>query len=162
MSHLDAMIEAGVHGMVMLGTVGDQQRMDGTVISGDISQRIGAPISQGEEVYAIAPLNDWRVVLEVDERDLDLFRPGVTGGLRLTARPNEEIPFAVDTVTSVARIVEGERLFRAYATPTGTMEGLRPGMEGVARVVAGRHSLAWIWTRRLRDWVALKLWRWST
>ncbi|SLN72107.1 efflux RND transporter periplasmic adaptor subunit [Roseisalinus antarcticus] len=134
--------------------------IDGIVISGDISQRIGAPISEGEEVFGIAPLESYRVVLEIDERDLDLVRPGETGSLRLTARTDAALPFEITSVTSVARIEEGRRLFRANAELLAPAESLRPGMEGVARIDAGQRSLADIWTRRLRDWVQLAIWRW--
>ena len=37
---------------------------------------------------------------------------------------------------------------------------LRPGMEGVAKVEIDRRSQLWIWTRGLRDWFRLFLWKW--
>ena len=134
--------------------------MDAVVISGDMSQRIGAPAEEGEQLFALAPLDAYRVVLDVDERDLDLVEPGSEGRLRLTARTGEALDVQVTSVTSVARLEEGRRLFRAHATLDGDAAGLRPGMEGIARIDAGERMLAAIWTRRLRDWVQLALWRW--
>ena len=37
---------------------------------------------------------------------------------------------------------------------------LRPGMEGVGKIVAGQRRLLWIWTHRAVDHVRLKLWEW--
>jgi hypothetical protein len=31
-------------------------------------------------------------------------------------------------------------------------------MEGVAKIDLGRRSYAWIWTRRIVNWVRMKLW----
>jgi hypothetical protein len=33
-------------------------------------------------------------------------------------------------------------------------------MEGVAKVVAGRRHLVWIWTHAFFDWLRLLLWAW--
>jgi len=35
---------------------------------------------------------------------------------------------------------------------------MRPGMEGVAKISIDRRHLVWIWTRRLVNWVRMKLW----
>jgi multidrug efflux pump subunit AcrA (membrane-fusion protein) len=132
----------------------------GIVIAGDLSQRLGAPVERGTELFTIAPLDAFRLILDLDERDLDLVQPDSRGALRLKARPGLELPFAVTSLTSVARSEEGRRLFRAEAHLLAEVPDLRPGLEGVARIEAGRHSLAYNWTRRLRDWVQLAAWRW--
>jgi len=38
---------------------------------------------------------------------------------------------------------------------------LRPGMEGVAKVVVDDRHLIWIWTRELANWLKLKAWAWT-
>lgn len=134
--------------------------ISGIVIAGDLSQRLGAPVEQGAELFTIAPLDDFRLILDLDERDLELVAEDSRGSLRLKARPGLDLPFAVASLTSVARTEEGRRLFRAEARLLSVAPDLRPGLEGVARIEAGRHSLAHNWTRRLRDWVQLALWRW--
>jgi len=134
--------------------------IDGIVIAGDLSQRLGAPVEPGAELFTIAPLDAFRLVLDIDERDLDLVTAGSLGTMRLKARAGVDIPLAVTSLTSVARVEEGRRLFRAEAQPLDTPEDLRPGLEGVARIEAGRHSLAFIWTRRLRGWASLAIWQW--
>ncbi|MCC6640715.1 MAG: GAF domain-containing protein, partial [Deltaproteobacteria bacterium] len=39
----------------------------GVVVSGDLSQRLGAPVERGSVLFEVAPLDAWRVVLQVDE-----------------------------------------------------------------------------------------------
>ena len=43
----------------------------GIVVSGDLTQLLGAPVEQGRQLFQIAPLDSYRVILEVDERDID-------------------------------------------------------------------------------------------
>ena len=34
---------------------------------------------------------------------------------------------------------------------------LRPGMEAAAKIRVGRHNITYVWTRKLADWVRMKL-----
>jgi multidrug resistance efflux pump len=43
---------------------------DGIVIEGDLSQRLGTPVKRGEQLFLLAPLEDYRIVLKVDEQDI--------------------------------------------------------------------------------------------
>lgn len=133
----------------------------GVVLSGDHAARIGAPVEVGELLFTLSPLDRFRIVLEIDERDLALVGPGSTGALALQARGGARIPLTIDTLTPVVRGDEGRRLFRAEATPGAGVDTLFPGLEGVARIYVDDRPYAEIWTRRLRDWVTLQLWRWA-
>jgi hypothetical protein len=35
---------------------------------------------------------------------------------------------------------------------------VRPGMEGTARIDAGSRAYPWIWTRRIVNWLRMRLW----
>jgi hypothetical protein len=37
---------------------------------------------------------------------------------------------------------------------------LRPGMEGVGKIVSGERRLVWIWTRNFIDWARISFWTW--
>jgi multidrug efflux pump subunit AcrA (membrane-fusion protein) len=49
---------------------------DGVIVSGDLSQSVGTTVDRGQELFKIAPLDAYRVILEVDESDLDDMLPG--------------------------------------------------------------------------------------
>ena len=49
---------------------------DGIVVSGDLSQSLGSPVEKGKVLFEIAPLDSYRIVLEVDERDIADVRVG--------------------------------------------------------------------------------------
>src|SRR5690606_25684321 len=43
---------------------------DAVVVSGDLSQMHGTPVEKGKVLFELAPLDSYRVVLHVDERDI--------------------------------------------------------------------------------------------
>ncbi len=63
-------------------------------------------------------------------------------------------------ITSVSTPEEGINYFRVEAQLDSPAATIRPGMEGVGKILAGEHRLVWIWTRRLTDWLVVKLWTW--
>lgn len=133
---------------------------DGVVVSGDLSQSIGTPVEQGRTLFEVAPLEGFRVVLQVDDRDIAHLKVGQPGDLVLSSLPDRALPFSVSSVTSVATQHDGRNVFRVEAQVQGTAARLRPGMEGVGKVVVGERSLLWIWTHGFFDWLRLTLWTW--
>ncbi len=132
----------------------------GIVVSGDLSQSLGAPVKQGEVLFEIAPLDAYRLILQVDERDITDAMPDQSGELVLNAMPEVNLPFRVVRITPVSTPSEGRNYFRLEAALDETPDSLRPGMQGIGKVLVGERHLAWIWTRRLVDWLRLKLWVW--
>ncbi len=132
---------------------------DGVVVSGDLSQLLGTPVEQGKLLFQIAPLNAYRVVLEVDERDIARVESGQAGELVLSGLSNERLPFVVQQITPVASQSDGRNFFRVEAQLQTSIERLRPGMEGVGKITVGKNKLLWIWTHTLSDW--LSTWAWK-
>jgi RND family efflux transporter MFP subunit len=133
---------------------------DGIVVSGDLSQAIGNPVEQGRTLFEVAPLEGFRVVLQVDDRDIARLAVGQPGELVLSSLPERNMPFTVSSITSVATQHDGRNVFRVEAQMQGTPARLRPGMEGIGKVVVGERSLLWIWTHGFFDWLRLSLWSW--
>lgn len=131
---------------------------DGVVVSGDLSQKLGAPVQRGEVLFEVAPLEDYRVVLQVDERDVRDLVEGQPGQLVLSSMPSERLAFRVARITPVSTAEDGRNFFRVEARLDHGVERLRPGMEGVGKVDIGERRLIWIWTRHLLDWLRLELW----
>jgi multidrug resistance efflux pump len=133
---------------------------DGLIVSGDLSQRLGSPVERGQVLFEVAPLADYRVVLQVDERDIAHVAVGQRGELTVTSMPGERFAFAVRTITPVNTAREGRNFYRVEAVLEGEGRArLRPGMEGVGKIHIEERKLVWIWTYGLTDWV--RLWIWS-
>lgn len=132
---------------------------DGIVVKGDLSQQLGSPVEQGKVLFEIAPMNAWRVILKVDERDIADVRPGAGGSLVLASLPGQSWPFTVKKITPVSVPEEGRNQFRVEAELAGAAPKLSPNMEGVGKIDAGSASLLWAWTHPLLDWLRLAWWK---
>ncbi len=132
---------------------------DGFVVSGDLSQSLGAPVERGQVLFEISPLNDYRVRLDIDEREISRINVGQTGNIVLNALPKTQFPITIEKITPVSAVEEGVNFFRVVARLDKASENLRPGMEGFGKINVGRNKLIWILTHSLTDW--LRLWAWS-
>lgn len=134
---------------------------DGVLLQGDLAASIGAPVERGKPLLVVAPDQRFRIVVEIDERDIAHLAAGQPGALALAAMPWQRVPLQVTRITPVARAAEGRNVFEVEAAPLEASQGISPGLEGVARVTVGRAPLAWIWTHRFVDWLRLQLWSWG-
>ncbi|HXV07604.1 MAG TPA: HlyD family efflux transporter periplasmic adaptor subunit [Burkholderiales bacterium] len=133
---------------------------DGVVITGDLTQSLGAPVKKGEALLTLAPEHDFRVMLEIDERDIGDVKLGQAGTLALAALPGKPLAFDIHRITPVATAGDGRNFFEVEARVRDKSAELRPGLQGVGKVEAGSRSLLWIWTHRVVGWIRLTLWSW--
>ncbi|MBI5618469.1 MAG: HlyD family efflux transporter periplasmic adaptor subunit [Gammaproteobacteria bacterium] len=131
---------------------------DGVVVKGDLSQQLGAPVEQGKVLFEVAPLDAYRVVLKVDERDIVEMKTKAPGELVLAGLPGARFPIQVTKIAPVTTAEDGRNSFRVEAEVAGAAARVQPGMEGVGKVVAGRHSVLWIVFHRLSDWARYTWW----
>ena len=133
---------------------------DAVIVKGDLSQSLGVAVERGNVLFEVAPLDSYRVILKVDERDITDVAVGQTGRLALTSMPSEEIALVIEKITPVSVVDQGRNYFRVEAVAKGATEKLRPGMEGVGKIEIERRNLFWIWTRKLVHWVRMWVWSW--
>lgn len=132
----------------------------GIVVEGDLSQEVGGTLQRGQELFRIAPLNAYRVILEVDEGDIDVIEIGQAGTLIVASMPEEPLEFTVTRITPISEQAEGRNYFRVEARLDSISEWLRPGMKGVAKTRIDERLLIEIWTGQLVDWLRLAAWKW--
>lgn len=133
---------------------------NGLVVSGDLSQRLGAAVQQGEVLFEITPLEDYRVILLVNEQRIADIKVGQRGPLVLSALPDEEYYFQIEKILPTTSVNEGENLFRVEARLDNPSNRLRPGMKGIGKVEIEQRRLIGIWTQAMREWVDLQAWKW--
>lgn len=134
--------------------------IDGLVVTGDLSQSLSAPVERGQVLFEVAPLDSYRVILKVDEREISQLSVGMQAQLALAGLPGETLPMTVDKITPVSVAEEGRNYFRVEAALQQALEKLRPGMEGVGKITVEQRSQAWIWTHKTIYWFRLWLWSW--
>jgi multidrug efflux pump subunit AcrA (membrane-fusion protein) len=115
-------------------------------------------VQRGEVLMTLAPDERFRVIIEVDERDIARVRPGQRGRLALAAAPGETLGFHVSRILPVAVASDGRNFFEVEAVFDDEGNSLRPGLRGVAKIGVGQHSLLWIATHRVVEWLHLAVW----
>lgn len=134
---------------------------DGVVVTGDLSQQIGTPVEAGKKLFEIAPLHSYRIILQVDEREIGQVREGQSGQLVITGLAGEPMPFTVAKIMPVATAQDGRNFYRVEARLQQDSPLLLPGMEGVGKIGAGQRKLGWVLLHGLFDWLRLNLWSWG-
>jgi len=134
---------------------------DGIVVTGDLSQKLGSPVQQGQVLFEITPLTAYRIILQVDERYVSDVAEEQDGRLVLAGLLSEALPFKVSKITPVSTAEEGKNVFRVEAALKNADPRIRPGMEGVGKIFVDDRNLFLIWTEPLWDWLRLAAWKWT-
>lgn len=135
--------------------------LSGLIVSGDLSRSLGSPVEKGDILFEVAPLDEYRVALKIEEKDIAFVETGQLGELLLSSYPNHAIRFQLDRISSIYSQDEKQNWYRAEARLFPSDFMLRPGMEGVAKIDAGDRSYFWIWCHKAMDKFNLWLWSWT-
>jgi multidrug efflux pump subunit AcrA (membrane-fusion protein) len=130
---------------------------DGLVLSGDLTQSLGAPVKAGDVLLAVAPAGRHRVIVDVDERDVARVAQAAEGVLALSAHAGGVVPIRVVRISPAAVAREGRTVFEIEAAPAAGAE-LRPGYEGVAKFEAGSRRLGQVLFERPWRALADRIW----
>lgn len=131
----------------------------GVVVEGDLRQRIGAPVKQGEALFRIARLEPMYVEAEINERDVRDIIDKSVGEIAFVARPKQKYKIRVVRVEPAAIAKEKQNVFLVRCVPEHQPERWwRPGMSGVCKIDVDRRTLFWILTHRTVDFLRMYLW----
>jgi biotin carboxyl carrier protein/GAF domain-containing protein len=132
--------------------------ISGVVVKGDLKREIGAPVKVGDVLFEVCPLESLRAQLLVSEDQIYDIEVGQEGYLATASYPGQRIKFTVERISPIAEVVNQRNVFKVRVTLHETYDWMRPGMEGVAKVSIGERKYAWIWSRKIVNWVRMKLW----
>ncbi len=132
--------------------------LDGYVILGDLKQQIGLAVKRGDVLFEVAPVQDLRAELEVDEKDVHELREAQDGELATAGDPATRVPFVVESISPAAEMVSDRNVFKVRVRIVRGSGRMYPGLTGVAHVEVEPRRYAWIWSHRVVNWLRLKLW----
>jgi len=132
--------------------------ISGTVVKGDLKRQIGAPVKTGDVLFEVTPLESLRAELLVPEDQIFDVAVDQEGYLATVSYPAERIKFVVERINPMAEVVNNRNVFKVRVRLLETRPWMRPGMEGVAKISIGKRPYIWIWTRRIVNWLRMKLW----
>ena len=130
----------------------------GRIVSEDLTRQIGAPVKTGTVLFEVAPIESLRAELYVPEDMIVDVQEGQEGELASVGHPDQRIGFIVERINPVADVVNQRNVFKVRARLLERREWMRPGMEGIAKIFVRRERYVWIGSRRLVNWLRMKLW----
>ena len=142
-----------------LGQARVKAPFDSVLVEGDLRQRVGAPVKQGEALFKVARIDTQYVEAEINERDMHEILTKTAGEIAFVAQPKFKFPIKVIRIEPAAVAKEGKNIFTvraAFATPI--QPWWRPGMSGVCKLNVEKRTLLWILTHRTVDFLRLWLW----
>jgi multidrug resistance efflux pump len=117
--------------------------LDGIVIAGDLKKTEGAPLSVGQTMFEISPLDKMIVEVEIPERDVLHVEVGQELVFRVDAYPGREWSGTIARIFPRAELRDHESVYIAEVNLDNRSGELRPGMKGRAKVIGARHALGW-------------------
>jgi len=128
----------------------------GIVTSGDLERVQGAPVTIGQTLFEIAPLDAMVVEFAIPQDEIRFVRATNPVNIQLDSHAGQTWQLTVDRVQPQAEIRDQENVFVGTALLENGDGQLRPGMEGRARVLNGKRAIGWLLFHK--PWDALRTW----
>ncbi len=129
------------------------------VVEGDLRQRIGAHMKQGEPLFKVARIDNLYSEAEINERDVHEILNKSDGEIAFVAQPKLKYPAKILRIEPAAAPKEGQNVFQVRLSVDGAVQPWwRPGMSGVAKINVEKRTLLWIITHRTVDFLRMYLW----
>jgi multidrug efflux pump subunit AcrA (membrane-fusion protein) len=120
----------------------------GVIVGGDLKRAEGMPVTVGQGLFEVAPLDQMIFELAVPEQEFARVAIGQEVTARLDAFPQKLWRGTIAKIYPRAESRDSEKVFLAELAVDGSDESLRPGMNGRAKIVTRRHFLLWILMHR--------------
>ena len=112
----------------------------------------------GEPLFELARYDRAVVVLKVPEK-LVLAAIACEGAeFAPSAAPDRSFELQQLRIAPASTVIDEANVFLGEAVVMTSLEGIAPGMEGVAHLRAGDRPVWWVLTHRLTDWARLNFW----
>jgi hypothetical protein len=132
---------------------------DALVISGDLSRSVGRATARGEPLLTLSPIEEYKVIVDVLEKDVSSLSAGMTGTMRLSPLPERRFDFSLAEFVPIARYEDNKTIFSFEAELSNSSSTLLHGMTGSARIEVNRKPLYKLWGKPILDAARMWLWR---
>jgi multidrug resistance efflux pump len=122
--------------------------IEGIVLAGDMMRIEGSPVSKGQVLFEVSPLNKVIVELGVEEKNIGYVSGGMPVKIRFEAFRNRSWRGEVQRIKPEAEIRNNQNVFLAELEFENSENMLRPGMKGRGNINTGRKALGWILFRK--------------
>jgi multidrug efflux pump subunit AcrA (membrane-fusion protein) len=131
--------------------------VDGVIVQGSLDEHNGMPVSRGETLFEIAPLDRMRLEVHLSTADLANIEVGQRVTLRVDANRWKQWSATITQIAPRAKVIDSEVVFIATAEIENPDKILRPGMDGTVRISAGTKTIGWLSFSKPYEWLLSKL-----
>ncbi len=132
---------------------------NGVVVEGDLRERIGSPVKQGDALFKVARIDTLYAEADIKESDVQRIIGKSKGEIAFVTQPKFTYPVTIQMIEPAAVTKKDGNVFLVRLTPVnGVVAWWRPGMTGLCKLSADKQSLFWILTHRTVDFLRMKLW----
>ncbi|HEY1660827.1 MAG TPA: efflux RND transporter periplasmic adaptor subunit [Verrucomicrobiae bacterium] len=132
---------------------------NGVIVQGDLRDRIGTPLKTGDALFEVARLDTLYAEAQIPERDVKEVLSSTQGQIAFVTQPKLKFPVTVQKIEPAAVTQKDGNVFLVRLMPdTRSQDWWRPGMTGLCKLSANKHTLFWILTHRTVDFLRMKLW----
>ena len=117
--------------------------IDGIILSGSIDRRENYPVTIGQSLYEIAPIDQLRVEIAIPADEVMHISPGQDVKFRFDGFGTQSLCGTIQRVRPSTTIRNDENVFIAEALVENKDGQIRPGMNGNARVFGARRTIGW-------------------
>src|SRR5262249_25258426 len=114
----------------------------------------------GDTFAEIVDSSQASIDVEIDERDIDLLKPGEDASIKLDTYPTRTFRGEVQVVSPKGTLKDGERFFYARVALASKDAMIRPGMQGRSKISSGWAPAGKVMFRRPAMWLWSKVWSW--
>ncbi|WP_372368054.1 efflux RND transporter periplasmic adaptor subunit [Candidatus Uabimicrobium sp. HlEnr_7] len=130
----------------------------GVLLQGDLDKFIGTPVSVGEVLFEVAPVDKLLVESYVDEKDVSFLELESSVELRVDAYPEKSWESSLKYMSPISEVKDGNNVFVCEMALANDQKQLLPGMSGEVRILAGKQPIWWLWLHRPLSWIKTKMW----
>ncbi len=131
--------------------------IDGVVLQGEWYRSQGAPVSRGDTLFEVAPLDRMTIEIHLSTEDLSQIHVGDEVVLRVDSHHGKLWHGKLESIDPRAKIIDEKVVFVAEVEIDGGKSELKPGMKGTVTLSAGHRTTAWILFHRPYTWLMKKL-----
>lgn len=136
-----------------------KSQIEGTVIEGDLRELIGTAVSKGDLLFKVAPTNEYRVVLDIQETDIRFIKQGQQASLKLASLPDTTQKISLDSPSPVFSQEGNQLSYKVEAQfSIETNASFSSGMQGIAKISVGKTTALWYLFHHFYDWIRLQWW----
>jgi multidrug resistance efflux pump len=121
--------------------------IDGVVVSGELDRFVGSPLTTGQTLVEVAPLDRMAIEIEIPEHEIGYVTPDSETKINITAIGGPSIQASLEDLYPSAEIRDDRNVFIGRIEVDNGDNELRPGMRGKATTYGPLRPLVWSWAR---------------